>query len=359
MPARADTIISYVQHGRGGGVERALFRLAAGWLAAGRRVVLVIGAAEGPLVAEIPADVERIVLGDARWRAMLALPSRVRAARADLLFCPGNHYTSLAAWTRLRLGSACPPIVAKMSTALDRPDLAWPIRAGRRGWLARHHTFLDAAVAMTPASAAATRNATGLPAERVATIANPPAIGDPGAAPPPLPPGRFVLGVGRLAAQKRWDRLIAALPLLADRAASLVIVGDGPLAPALRAQAAALGVADRLHLTGHLADPAPVMARAAVLALPSEFEGVPGVLHEALAVGTPVVATRSSPAIDEIVATPALGSVVTPGDAAALVAALNRWLAPGAIRPAPVSPPGADAAARYLDLFDRLVALRA
>ena len=94
------------------------------------------------------------------------------------------------------------------------------------------------------------------------------------------------------------------------------------------------------------------MAGAAVLALPSDYEGVPGVLREALSVGTPVVATASSPAVREIVGDARLGTVVAPEDAAGLAAALNHWLV--APRPAPVPQPGGDSAARYLRLFDTL-----
>ena len=90
---------------------------------------------------------------------------------------------------------------------------------------------------------------------------------------------------------------------------------------ALARQAERLGA--RLHLLGEVADPSPLMARAAVLALTSDYEGVPAVLGEALAVGTPVVATASSPALSEIVRSPALGAIVPRDDPAALVAALG------------------------------------
>jgi glycosyltransferase involved in cell wall biosynthesis len=92
--------------------------------------------------------------------------------------------------------------------------------------------------------------------------------------------------------------------------------------------------------------------------LTSDYEGVPGVLREALSVGTPVVATDSSPAVREIVSDPALGSVVERDDTYGLVAALDRWLGEGAVRPAPVPPPGEDSAARYLALFDAMVSAR-
>lgn len=346
----ATHILTFARTLEGGGVERAQLRLARGWLAAGRRVTLVIGRAAGPLAAELPAGLELIELGDARYRALHVLPAIVRRTRPDVIFCAGNYYTGIAAWIRLRLGTSCPPIVGKMSNAPDRDDYPAVVAAGHRAWLALHGRFLDRLVAMTPASAERAAVALRM-LGRTSVIPNPPAASIPSAPHPPLPVGRFVLGVGRLAAQKRWDRLVAALPSLpAD--VSLVILGEGDRRHALEGQARTAGIGDRVHLPGHAADPLPAMARASVLALTSEFEGVPGVLREALSVGTPVVATDSNASVGEIVDDRSRGTIVGRGDAAALASALNHWLA--APRPAPVPQPGADAAVRYLALFDAL-----
>lgn len=346
----ADHILTLAQSFRGGGVERAMLRLAGGWAAAGRRVTVVVGVSDGPLATEVPGGVELRVLGEGSYLALVAGTRRaVRALGPDILFCPGSHYTSAAIAAR---GPA--PVVAKISNALDRADLGRAARVGNRAWLRLQPWRIDHFVAMTQASAADARRWLRIGLERLSVIANPPAQGVPEAAMPPLPEGRFILGVGRLEPQKRWDRLIAALPALADRTIPLVILGEGSLRPALAAQAAALGLSARVHLPGHVGDPMPVYPRAALLALVSDFEGVPGVLREALAAGTPVVTTDSSVAIPEIVSDPSLGTMVPRDDPAALVAALDRWLAPGAVRPLPVPPPGATAAADYLALFDRL-----
>lgn len=349
----AGHILSYAQSLRGGGVERAMLRLAGQWIAAGRRVTLVIGEPEGPLAAELPAEATVIALGSAQYRAMLALPRIVTEQRPDVIFCPGSHYTSIAAWTRMRLRGGCPPIVGKVSNALERADQAGVIAAGHRAWLRLHPHFLDRIVAMTPASADETARVMQVARARIAVIPNPPAVALPGAAMPDLPP-RFILGVGRLVRQKRWDRAIAALPALADRTIPLVILGEGEERATLTAQAAALGVADRVLLPGYAADPLAPMARAALVVLTSDFEGTPGVLREALSVGTPVVTTDSAPAAAEIVASPRLGTIVPRDDGVALVRAIDHWLG-GAKRPKPVPPPGSDAAARYLALFDSLM----
>lgn len=351
----AGHILAYVQSLKGGGVERALLRMTRGWVGRGRRVSLVVGALDGPLVAEIPLAAQVIELGDPRYHALLRLPAIVRAHRPDVIFCAGNHYSGAAAYARLRLGRACPPIVGKVSNALVRPELA-PGAAWRyRRWLRLHPRFLDHVVAMTPAMAAEAVAELGIAPERVCVIPNPPAEPITGAAPVALPDGRFLLGVGRLEPQKRWDRLIAALPRLADKSIRLVILGEGGARGALEEQVRALGLADRVSMPGHAGDPLPALERAAVVALTSDYEGVPGVLREALSVGTPVVATESSVAVREIVTSPDLGSVVARDDADALVAALDHWLAPGRARPAPVVAEHPDPVGDYLALFDRLV----
>lgn len=350
-------ILAYAQTLRGGGVERALLRMAAGWLSAGRRVTLVLGSAEGPLAEELPPGIERIDLHDPSYRAMRAVPAHVRSLRPDVLFCPGNHYSGIAAYTRLRLGGACPPLAAKVSNALVRPELG-PLAAwGYRRWLRMHPRFVDHLVAMTPAMAAEAIAEMHMPPARVSVIANPAAESRPGAVPVPVPAERYIVGVGRLEPQKRWDRAIAALPRLADPHVSLLILGEGSQRAALEAQVRALGLSDRVHLPGHAADPMPAIEGAAVALLTSDYEGVPGVLREALSVGTPVVSTESSVAVREIVAAPEHGTVVPRDDAAALVAALDAWLAPGRARPAPVAASG-DPIADYLALFDRLAAQR-
>ncbi len=343
----AQHILTYAEDLRGGGVERAQLRLARGWLAAGRRVTLAIEDISGPLAAELPEGLEIVTPS-----RMLALPGVVRRLSPDVIFCPGNFYTGVAAWTRLRLGRDCPPIVAKMSNAPARADHGRLMHAAHQLWLARHGSFLDHLVAMTPATADEAARATHM-VGRTSIIPNPPAV--PISGKTPDLPVRYILGVGRLEPQKRWDRLIAALPMLVDGTIALVILGEGDERGAIETQIRALGLEDRVRLLGHSTDPLPVMARARVVVLTSDYEGVPGVLREALSVGTPVISTDSSAAVAEIIDRADRGTIVARDDAAGLIAALNAWLAPSAQRPAPVPQPGADSTDRYLGLFDQLV----
>ncbi|HEX8301817.1 glycosyltransferase [Sphingomonas sp.] len=351
---KAQHILTFAQRLQGGGVERAMLRMADGWIKAGRRVTLVLGSREGPLASEIPAGIELHELGDGRHSALFSLAPHVGEMGPDLIFCPGNHYSGIAALARLRLGADAPPIVAKVSNALVRPEQG-PVTAwGYRRWLRLHPLFLDHVVAMTPAMAAEAVAEMRIPAHRVSVIANPPATARADATPVAVPEGLYIIGVGRLEPQKRWDRLLAALPRLADQRIKLLILGEGAARPSLEAQVAAMGLGDRVSMPGHAGDPLPALRGAAVAVLTSDYEGVPGVLREALLVGTPVVSTESSVAVREILASPDLGSVVGREDGDALVAALDHWLAPGRARPAPVIA-GGDPIGEYLALFDSLV----
>ncbi|MEA3200208.1 MAG: phosphatidyl-myo-inositol alpha-mannosyltransferase [Thermoplasmata archaeon] len=101
-----------------------------------------------------------------------------------------------------------------------------------------------------------------------------------------LPAGPLVLYLGRLARVKRVDRLLDATP----PGATLLIAGEGPEESALRQRAG-----PHVRFLGRVDDAtkARLYAAADVLALPSEHEGQPLVLLEAMSVGTPVVATRA------------------------------------------------------------------
>lgn len=352
-PAPVQHILSFAQSLQGGGVERVLLRLADGWVRRGRRVTLLIGNTDGPLADELPDGVTLRPGGGGGYAALARAAAGAAGELApDLIFCPGNHYSAVALAAR---PFARASVVAKLSNALagtHRGLTQW----GYARWLALHPRFIDHLVAMTPAMAQEAATWMRLPADRLSVIPNPPALLRPGASPVPLPSGRFILGVGRLAPQKRWDRLIAAMARMPAEV-SLLILGEGPLRPALEAQIAALGLTGRVSLPGHAADPLPAMARASVVALTSDFEGVPGAIREALGQGTPVVSTDSSVAIPELIDSPACGTIVGREDMDALVAALGHWLAPGAARPPAQSAPG-DPVGDYLALFDRLVSAR-
>ncbi len=100
-----------------------------------------------------------------------------------------------------------------------------------------------------------------------------------------------LLAVGRLHAIKGFDRLIAALPLLPQ--AVLWLAGEGPEEAALRRQAAALGVAERVRFLGWRQDVAALMAAADLHVVTSRRETLGNTILEAWAQHRAVVACPS------------------------------------------------------------------
>ena len=148
---------------------------------------------------------------------------------------------------------------------------------------------------------------------------------------------RYVLYVGRLDDRiKRVSALIRAFTKasLTHADVDLVIVGDGPDKKSLQAQAES-AAPGRAHFLGWVADPSRLSAlynAAECLVLPSWSEGFPTVVGEAMACGTPVLASRVG-GVSELVVVGQTGWLCEPGDDDALTRHLAFVLAhPGQVR---------------------------
>jgi glycosyltransferase involved in cell wall biosynthesis len=104
-----------------------------------------------------------------------------------------------------------------------------------------------------------------------------------------------------------------------------IYIGGGPLLEACQAQAASLGIAERVHFLGWRQDAAGLLACADAFLLTSRFEGLPCVFAQAMSLGLPVVATDVDGA-PEIVREGKTGYLCTPGDSQALSQRLLKLL---------------------------------
>jgi glycosyltransferase involved in cell wall biosynthesis len=136
-----------------------------------------------------------------------------------------------------------------------------------------------------------------------------------------------VLGVGRLNRQKRFDVLIRAFAQVRTRVDSrLLILGEGEERGGLEELVRGLGLQEVVRLPGFAANPFPAMARSSVFVLSSDFEGLPGVLIQALACGTAVVATDCDSGPSEILQGGRFGRLVPVNDVAAMADAISATL---------------------------------
>ena len=143
-------------------------------------------------------------------------------------------------------------------------------------------------------------------------------------------PDAFVIGtVGRLQDVKDQATLIDAFVILRrdlpGERLHLVLVGDGPLRAALEARVEAAGLQDSIWFAGARADVAPVMRSFSLFALSSIAEGTPVTMLEAMASGLPVVSTAVG-GIPDLVAHGNSGTLVPPGDARAMAAAIAPYV---------------------------------
>jgi len=132
----------------------------------------------------------------------------------------------------------------------------------------------------------------------------------------------FVI-VAALMPGKRHQDAIRALSITGRRDFHLALAGVGPELERLRTLAAQLSVAARVHFLGRRSDVPQLLAAATALILPSDREGLPRSVLEAMAMGTPVVGTRirgTRELLEE-----GAGLLVEIGDAAALASAMQ-WV---------------------------------
>lgn len=144
-----------------------------------------------------------------------------------------------------------------------------------------------------------------------------------------------VAAVGRLVEKKGFAVLLDALARLhqAGRPLRAVLAGAGPLESALREQAMRLGIGGLVEMVGPLPqhEVRALVASSAVLAAPcitaadGNVDGLPTVLLEAMALGTPVVSTPVT-GIPELVRDGETGLLVSENDPVELAAALERVL---------------------------------
>lgn len=320
----------------GGGAERVVLTLAASLDRARFAPEIIALDGAGPWRSLVPAEMPVSVLGVRRIRGALVPLARALRRR--------RPHIALSTIGALNLGLlALAPLLPRGIRLVVR-EANTPHRHAGSSLGARVYRFAyprlyrRAARVIVPATYLARELAEdfGVPREKIAVLHNPvdaaalrAAAAEPRRAPGPGP--RFV-AVGRLAPQKAFDRLLAAMADISP-AAELTILGDGPERAALEALRARLGLAARVAMPGFDSAAAPHVAGADALVLPSRWEGMPNVALEALALGTRVIATPEAGGIAEIAALAAPGAVTLARAGTELAAAM------AAISPDPVAAP--------------------
>jgi glycosyltransferase involved in cell wall biosynthesis len=307
--------------------------LGRGLARAGNPVDLVVAQAQGTLLSEIPAGVRLVDLKASRM--LSSLPALVRYLRHDrpaALISFMDHANIVALWGRKLAGSSTRVVTTvhnTISVATRAPNnhrsRLMPL------FIRAFYPWADGIVAVSQGAADDLVATTGLPSGRVSVIYNPVITSDllasRTAAPPHpwLAPGQppVIIGAGRLTPQKNFSNLLRAFAhVRARREARLIILGEGVERPILEALVTQLGIGDDVALLGFRPGVYPYMARAAVFALSSAWEGLPTVLIEALALTRNVVSTDCPSGPREILQNGRLGRIVPVNDPVKLAEAI-------------------------------------
>jgi glycosyltransferase involved in cell wall biosynthesis len=138
-----------------------------------------------------------------------------------------------------------------------------------------------------------------------------------------------LVAAGRLSHEKGFDFLIEALAYCRNTRLRLTLLGEGPMGEELVALAQSKGVIGQVRFAGFQKNPYPFFAQADAFVLSSRFEGFPNVVLEALACGTPVIATPAPGGVKEIAELSGGIKVVSAVSAEALSDALLQFVREG------------------------------
>ena len=297
------------------------------WLCArGHQVEVLTTAVAAPAAQPYAVHwVSRRLPAGVRHAAVVVAIGR-HARRADVVYA-----TSMVGRTALACLFARRPFVAKLTSdaafersrrrAFGAEGAAAAALRGIRDWSVRR-----AAHIVCPSDYIADLASSWRGGDGISVLPNPaPDAGDALAVSPPAPPP-LVAFVGRLTAAKNVGVALRAVERVPE--ATLVVVGDGEERESLEQLAGRrvrfVGAKPRAEVLG-------LLALADVAVLPSAWENFPHAAVEALAMGTPVIATRVG-GVPEIVHDGENGLLVEPGDDEGFASALERVVRDGNLR---------------------------
>lgn len=345
MSRRPERLALLTSNMEDGGAQRSMLKLAGGLAERGHAVDLVLTRARGPFLAQVSPAVRVVDLRAPRVVASVpALARYLRRERPIAMLSALDYVNIVAVWSRRLAGGGTRLVVSER----NHLSTAHRHRSRRRNklvpWLiSSFYPWADAIVAVSEEVADDLAAVTGLSRARIEVIHNPvvtPEVARMVQAPldhPWLQPGHppVVVGVGGLRPQKDFGTLIEAFARLRrHRPARLLILGEGAQRRELEALVARSGLTSDVQMPGFAPNPYPYIARAGAFALSSRWEGLPGVLIEALFCGVPTVATDCPGGSREVLAQGRYGRLVPVGDLAALAEALESALT-GALAPPP------------------------
>lgn len=319
---------------KAGGVGRVVVNFTKELTDRGLRIDLFLTRKTGVYVSDIPSGVKVYEGGGSAAASLLPFARYLRRERPDALYA-ARPYLNVTALLARKIARVDTQVIASEHAHFVPGRGLRRLRQAVVTWALRLlYPEADQLVAVSRGVAREMSRRSRIPEDRIRVLHNPvmsDALVERAQDPPDHPwfrgNERVVIGVGRLVGVKDFGTLIEAFARVGRRRdVKLVILGEGEERRELEALMRRLQLEGVVGLPGHVDHPIAYMARASVVVLSSLREGFSNVLVEAMAVGTPVVATNVPGGPAEILDEGRFGPLVPPGDRDALAAAITRML---------------------------------
>lgn len=308
----------------GGGAERSMVNLMNGLVRQGIPVDLILVKREGPFVPLVDPQINMIDFGGKRLVASISdLANYLKRERPKALLSSLED-TNVIAIAAKHLARVTTKVVVNVQNTVSQ-EFRYGSSLKKRLAPLMVRLFYPWSNAIVPVSQGVADDLIklGLSPQLIQVIHNPVVtpeiaqkVNEPVTHPwfaPDQPP--VIVGVGRLDKQKDFPTLIQALAKVRQQIpARLMILGEGSDRSSLEALVQQLDLTEAVALPGFVDNPYAYMAKAKVFVLSSLYEGLPTVLIEAMAGGTPVVATNCPSGPWEILAGGEYGKLVKIGD---------------------------------------------
>ena len=312
----------------GGGIERITANLAHGFVKSGIEIDLLHTNQESPHLWRLPSETRIINLKTATtYKTLPGIVSYLRQ-ESPSAFLSASHFMNEISLLAKIISSSQTRLIVAEHNHLSKTTSNATLRDRLAPVFSRLlYPWADGIVAVSDGVAKDLAQTAHLPLDKIQTIYNPVITKEilAGAKEPVEHPWLtakecpVILGVGKLEAQKDFPNLIRAFAQVrAVQEARLIILGWGPDREKLEALIKEMNLEEYVDLPGYTQNPYAYMANASVFVLSSAWEGLPTVLIEAMALGTPVVSTDCESGPSEILANGKYGHLVPVSDSKAL-----------------------------------------
>ena len=319
----------------GGGAERAMINFANGLSRRQIPVELVVGRGEGPFSTLVVPDIDVTVLSSGMLAAVARLRKRIVETRPAVVFSSQRSANAASVlstrWLRNR-----PRVIAREGStpSIDERHLHKYQRRYARVLknVVRHADYIMAA---SEAAASDCKNYYRLGDNKVGTLYTP-LVGEDLYRQSAEPTEHrwfdtdipIVTTLGRVMPVKDFATLIQAFSIVRQgRACKLLIIGgidrDTAYFNSLKRLVARLKIENDVEFTGFKANPFPYLVKSDTYVLSSLYEGLPGALVQAMALGCKLVSTDCRSGPREILKAGQFGRLVPVGDSAAMAQAIH------------------------------------